>query len=295
MTTPAPPLTLTVLARNEERRIGRCLASLPADRPDLAVRVVVNGSTDRTAAVARAAAGPGITVHEWAAGGKALSWNRVVHELLDAPAAAHLFADGDAQIAADSVDALAGALAGHPAVNAAAALPLNGRRAERYRREMLASHGLFGDLYALSGPFVHRLRAAAIRLPDDLVGDDGLIAALAKTDGQDESRWDEARVLPVPAAGFRCEPVSALRPRSLLVQHRRMVSYSVRHFQNRIVSAIMRSDGPTALPRRLASLYADWLPGFGPRSAPALRLYDRLALARMARQARAIEKTGQIG
>lgn len=245
---------------------------------------MVNGSTDRTAATARAATAANLTVHEWPEGGKALSWNRFVHEVLTGPANAHVFADGDAEIEAGSVDALVGALADHPGANAAAALPLNGRRVEAYRRELVATHGLFGDLYALSGPFVARLRAAAIQLPDDLVGDDGLIAALAKTDGRDENRWDEGRVVPVPAAGFRCEPTSALSLRSLHGQHRRMINYSVRHFQNRIVSDIMRSDGPAALPRRLASLYPDWLPRFSPRTSPALRLYDRLALARMKRQ-----------
>lgn len=167
----------------------------------MAVHVLVNGSTDSTAAIARAAAASNLTVHEWPEGGKALSWNRFVHGVLTGPATAHLFADGDAEIEVGSLDALVGALADHPGANAAAALPLNGRRVD------------------------------AIRLPDDLVGDDGLIAAIAKTDGQDESRWDEARVVSVPA------------------------------------------------------LYPDWLPRFRPRPSPALRLYDHLALARMARQA----------
>ena len=276
-----PALTLAIFAHNEERRIGRCLASLPRDRADLAIHVLVNGATDRTAALARAA-GPHLSVHEWTEGGKARSWNRFVHDVLSEPATAHVFADGDAEVAAGSIDALVGALADHPTANAAAALPLNGRRVDAYRREMVTTHGLFGDLYALAGPFVTRLRAAAIRLPDDLVGDDGLIAAIAKTDGHDEKRWDEARVVPVPAAGFRCEPTT-WSARSLLGQHRRMINYSVRHFQNRIVSDIMRSAGPAALPRRLASLYPDWLPRFTPRPSVTLRLYDRLALGRMAR------------
>jgi len=109
----APVLTLTIFARDEERRIGRCLAGLPLGRNDVAVHVVVNGSTDRTAAIARTAAS-NLTVHEWPRGGKALSWNRFVHDVRTGPAIAPLFADGDAEIEAGSVDALVGALADHP-------------------------------------------------------------------------------------------------------------------------------------------------------------------------------------
>ena len=47
---PAVKIVIAVLAHNEERRIGACLASLPLGDPAVAVHVVVNGSTDRTAA-----------------------------------------------------------------------------------------------------------------------------------------------------------------------------------------------------------------------------------------------------
>ncbi len=41
---------IAVMAHNEERRIARCLASLPLGDPLVAVHAVVNGSRDRTAA-----------------------------------------------------------------------------------------------------------------------------------------------------------------------------------------------------------------------------------------------------
>jgi hypothetical protein len=84
-------------------------------------------------------------------------------------------------------------------------------------------------------------------------------------------------------AGFLCEPVS-LSPPSLALQYRRMVSYSVRHFQNRIVSDLMRREGPAALPERMADLYGEWLPRFAPR--PRHWWFDRLALGRIRRAAR---------
>jgi hypothetical protein len=279
MTEP-PRITIAILAHNEERRIGACLASL-ADVPEgTAVHVVVNGSSDRTAELARRT---GVFVHEYAEGGKARSWNRFLFDELATFSPVHIFVDGDAEVARGSVAALAAALAADPHVNAASAVPLNGRNAAAYRRDLIAGHGLFGDLYAVRGDFLARMKARALRLPVDLVGDDSLVGALAKTDLRDESHWDDSRIVPVPEAGFLCEPVS-LSPASFALQYRRMVSYSLRHFQNRIVSQLMRERGPEALPERLADLYAEWLPRFAPR--PRHGWFDRLALARIRRAAR---------
>ena len=61
---PAPEIILIVLAHNEERRIGLCLASLPLGGPAVAIHVVVNGSSDRTAEIARSFP---VTVHDWPA------------------------------------------------------------------------------------------------------------------------------------------------------------------------------------------------------------------------------------
>lgn len=270
-------IVVCVLAHNEERRIGACLASLPLGDPAVDVHVVVNGSSDRTAEIARAVAG--VTVHDWAQGGKARSWNRIVLDTPGIDGDVFVFVDGDAEVAPGSIAALAQALS-DPKVNAAAGMPMNGRRAERYRADMIAGHGLFGDLYALSGAFIARLRASGIRLPEDLIGDDSLIGALAKTDLGDERDWQEARLCVVPDAGFLCEP-TRLSLSGLRGQYRRMTNYSLRHFQNRIVSDIMRGQGPAGLPARMAELYPEWLGRTGARTHPVWWWFDRRALKRM--------------
>lgn len=271
-------IVVGVLAHNEERRIGRCLASLPLGEAGIDVHVIVNGTTDRTAEIARTFP---VTVHDWPQGGKSRSWNRFVLDMADIDGDAFVFVDGDAELAPGSVQALAGVLAADPAANAASGLPLNGRKVAQYRAGLVSSHGLFGDLYALSGDFVRRLRASGIRLPEDLIGDDSLVGALAKTNLMGEGEWREERVRPCPEAGFRCEPTDYASPASLRNQYRRMINYSVRHFQNRIVSEVMRGPGPSALPARLADLYGEWLPRFAPRLSPAWWWFDRQALARM--------------
>jgi glycosyltransferase involved in cell wall biosynthesis len=278
-----PDAIVAVMAHNEEQRIAACLASLPLGDPRIAVHVVVNGSSDRTAEIARGFLG--VRVHEYAEGGKSRSWNRFVLDTPGIEARAYVFADGDAEILPGSIDALVRALEADPGANAASGLPANGRRARAYREQLVRSRGLFGDLYALSGGFVARMRKAGVRLPDDLVGDDGLLGALAKTDLGSEADWVEERVVPCPGAGFLCEPARLSSPRSLLRQYHRMVNYSVRHFQNRMISAIMRGEGPSGLPRRLAQLYPQWLARLAPRTHPVWWWFDRRALSRMARAA----------
>lgn len=272
-----------IFAHNEERRIGACLASLPLDRQDIVFHILVNGSSDRTAAIARetAAGRPNVQVHELSPGGKSRTWNRFVFEIWDGRHDVVAFMDGDAVIAPGSLDALANTLALHPAANAASGMPMNGRKWRSYQETLRRERGLFGDLYALRGDFLRRMRARDLRLPEDLVGDDGLLGALAATDLREETHWDRERVAPCEEAGFYCEPVDATNPRSWRVQYRRMINYSVRHFQNRIISDIMRGPGPEGLPRELRGLYPAYLPGFRVRRSAAVAWFDFLALRRM--------------
>ena len=273
-----PAIVVLVFAHNEERRIGACLASLPLEDPAVAVHVVVNGSSDGTAAIAREFP---VTVHDWPEPGKARSWNRVMFDTRGIDGECFVFVDGDAEVLHGSVAALAATLIANPGANAAAGVPCNGGRAAYYRREMIAGHGMFGDLYGLSGRFVSEMRASGIRLPEDLVGDDSLIGALAKTGLASEADWQEERLLPCLAAGFLSEPARLLSRDGLASQRARMINYAMRHFQNRMVSAIMRKTGPAGLPRRLADLYPQALPGFTPRLHPVWWWFDRQALARM--------------
>tara|TARA_B100000929_G_scaffold185692_1_gene147048 strand:+ start:55 stop:957 length:903 start_codon:yes stop_codon:yes gene_type:complete len=277
------PIIVTVLAHREERRIALCLESLPLGDPQVAVHLVVNGSKDRTAEIGRGVARlfPNLTVHDWPEGGKARSWNRLNFDTLARFGRTHVFVDGDAVVAPGSIAALDDALAANPHANAVSGFPLNGRGAATYGDSIEATRGLFGDLYALRGDFLARMKADGIRLPVDLIGDDGLIGALAKTDLKNEDHWDDERVLPVRGAGFYCEPVSALAPATLAMQYKRMVNYSVRHLQNRLVSSIMRGEGPGALPERMESLYAANRDTLRPRKSFPDAWFDRRALRRM--------------
>lgn len=278
-----PPVAVVVLAHNEERRIERCLACLPLSDRAFAIHVVVNGSRDRTAMLVAqlAARHSNLFLHDWPEPGKARNWNRIVLDTLPPGLRAVVLVDGDAEVAPGSIAALVAAFDLHPEANAASAPPLNGRRAAHYRHLMAKTHGVFGDLYALRGSFVDAMRTSGVRLPEDLVGDDGLVGALAKTGLGPLAHWREAGVRPVLDAGFRCEPFALAKPRSWRMQYRRMISYAVRHFQDRVITQILRKEGPQGLPKQLCSLYPAYLGSFRPR-AGLWWWFDRLALARMA-------------
>lgn len=279
-----PSICIAVLAHNEEARIAACLNSLPLGEKHVAIHVIVNGSTDATAAIAGgvAAATRNVMVHIFREGGKARSWNRFLFDELDGFHETHIFVDGDAEIVPGSIEALKLALKAKPRANAASGLPMNGRKMAYYQQAMRREHGLFGDLYAVRGDFLQRMKQGDIRLPDDVIGDDGLICAMAKTDLGDESHWNDYRVAVCEGAGFLCTPVSALSPKSWRMQYRRMINYSVRHYQNAMISRIMRDTGPKGLPRLLSDIYRRELPGMQPRVRPELFWFDRLALKRMA-------------
>lgn len=283
--TSKPSICIAVLAHNEEARIAACLNSLPLGEKDVSIHVLVNGSNDATAAIAGgvAAAARNVTVHIFREGGKARSWNRFLFDELDGFHETHIFVDGDAEIVPGSIEALKLALKAKPRANAASGLPMNGRKMAYYQQAMRREHGLFGDLYAVRGDFLQRMKQGYIRLPDDVIGDDGLICAMAKTDLGDESQWNDYRVAVCDAAGFLCAPVSALSPVSWRMQYRRMINYSVRHYQNAMISRIMRDTGAKGLPRLLSDIYRRELPGMQPRGRPELFWFDRLALKRMAR------------
>ena len=275
---------VAIFAHNEERRIARCLESLPLGSDDFEFHLLINGTTDHTAAIARATVGQlaNFYIHDLPFAGKARTWNHFVESIVDAQARTCLFVDGDCEVTPGALAAMVATLEADPHANAVNAMPVTGRTQSAYRSVILADHGVFGALYGLSGAFVQRLKISGIRLPLDLIGDDGLIGALAKTDLGPERQWDKTRMANCPTAGFAFEQWRWRSPATWRLQFRRMINYSVRRYQNIVISQIMRGPGPSALPRTMRETYAAHWQNFGIR--PTHALFDWLALRRMAAQ-----------
>ena len=275
---------VAIFAHNEERRIARCIASLPLSSDAFEFHLLVNGTTDCTAEIARAltAKHPHFHVHDLPLGGKARTWNHFVDSIVDEPTSACMFVDGDAEVMPGALQAMVATLAEQPAANGVNAMPVAGRTQNAYRNQLIIDHGIFGALYGLQGSFVRRLKLSGIRLPLDLIGDDGLVAALAKTSLGPESAWDKERIVNCISAEFAFETTSWRAPATWQLQLNRMINYSIRRYQNMVVSDIMRSHGPDALPKNMHETYpANWH-RFNIR--PSHALFDWLAKRRMARR-----------
>ena len=227
-----------MFAHNEARAIRTCLESILATEADcdLRIGVLVNGCTDETAEIVHAVARkhPNVALVSIELGDKANAWNLYVHEIAG-DAEAYFFVDGDVRVRPGSLLRLRDTLAENPDANAAAALPASGRNLDSFRRDIIREHGLAGNLYALSAPFVAKIRHAGIRLPVGLVGEDSLVGALAKWNLDAEMPWNNARIVCAEGAEFAFESLSPFNPRDWHTYWRRLIRYKIRAYQNQLI------------------------------------------------------------
>jgi glycosyltransferase involved in cell wall biosynthesis len=278
--------SVCVLAHNEEDRIVACLSALALDSTRFRIFVLVNGSTDKTAELAKAflANIPNTQVISLAQAGKSKAWNSFIYDYAPADLDGYFFIDGDTVIKPGSLDIMASMLE-NKELNAISAPPLNGRNAQAYRHSMFEGKGLFGDLYCLSGNFVRRIQDAGFKLPDDLIGDDGMVRSWALTNLGTDHDWDTSRLEVCLNAGFYSEVIQLNSLVRWKMQFKRMVNYSERRFQNFAVIQIMRSGGVIALPTAISKITSDIVRLGHIRKHPIYFLFDILALRRIRKKA----------
>lgn len=249
---------VAVFAHNEEREIISCLESLlKASAHPLACYVLANACSDKTEMLVTeySKSHPNVHLVSIALGDKANAWNVFVHDHAPQDADYYFFIDGDVQAGTLAIDRLAIALDDTPYANGASALPDSGRNIERFKKDMLDSKGLAGNLYALRGTFVARLKSQHIRMPIGLIGEDALIGAMLKWDLSGETRWDDNRIVIANNAVFEFEPMKITRPSNWKKYYRRRVRYSIRGFQNRALGPSIQSGGFTKLPQYATELF----------------------------------------
>jgi glycosyltransferase involved in cell wall biosynthesis len=281
-----PCWALALFAHNEAGRVGAALASIAAacDRP-VEVFVLVNGSTDATAAEVRACAAtvPHLTLVEIALADKANAWNRFVHEIATrADGSAYelcFFMDADVTLEPEAMSLLAFTLEEMPAALAAGGMPASGRDRDAWRARMVANGMLAGNFYCLRGAFVDGLRAQGVRLPVGFIGEDFLVSWLvAQRIGCDPAvasavTGDGPRFVPgLPAAirvaapppsacvfhhqaQFRFRSLSPWRLRDLRTYLRRKWRYTLRALQYQMLMAHLTRYGAAAMPNDVGALY----------------------------------------
>lgn len=252
-----------VLAHNEERHIGACIESIFAADPDrrFEVYVMANGCTDRTETIVEeySRKRPDVHLVSIKLGDKCNAWNVFVHDTVPARCPGrdiYFFMDGDATAAAQAFKAMARGLDQTPHANAAAAVPLSGRNAQRDREAMVKEHALVANLYALRGSFVNRLQALKVNVPLKLEGDDGMVGAYVKWDLQPTTNGtDDERIVVCPDAGFCFVPFTPMRLSDWKVYWKRAVRYGRRNYEFRLLGPLIESHGLGAIPRDVTDIY----------------------------------------
>ena len=278
--------SVCIFAHNEERLLPACVGALAgaAAGAPFEAHILENGSTDRTAQVARAlaAADSRVRAHELALADKANAWNEYAHRLAPADADMHVFLDGDVRPSKGSFRALALALQSSPEAYAAAALPMTGRSRRRWATRLFTEHYLSGNLYALSGAALRLFRARDLRMPVGAVGEDGILSYLLVTDlkgGHDDSR--RARIAVAGGAFFEFD---SLQPnlRDLKIYLRRLRRYSKRYFQAEVLYDRLKAGGVEALPEFIDEIYtADTTARLRPRLSLPEFVFDLATLKRL--------------
>lgn len=251
---------VAVFAYNEEANIVNCLSSLPAAAGGfkLEVFVLANGCTDGTERVvteyAQEHQHPNVNLISIDLGDKSNAWNVFVYDI--APDSdVYFFVDGDVQPNPNSLTALYCGLMDNSDAHAASALPAAGRSMEQWRNRILTNHGMPGNLYALRGTFVRRVREARIRLPTGLVGDDSILQALIKRNLDFRQEMVLDRIVPCSEAEFTFRSLSWFRLNDWRLYWRRRIRNSLRAYQNQMLVPVLKQHGVGAMPAHVIELY----------------------------------------
>ena len=144
----------------------------------------------------------------------------------------HIFIDGDVRPTKGSFRAFETAFERSSDAYGAAALPATGRSRKEWTTRLYNRHYLSGNLYALSGKALSKIKTQIFRFPFGAVGEDGLLTYLLLTDFEgydDDSHTD--RIAIAAGAYFEFDSLGpTLRDAKTYVN--RLKRYSRRYIQN---------------------------------------------------------------
>jgi glycosyltransferase involved in cell wall biosynthesis len=249
---------VAVFCRNEQASIGRCIDSIAqaCKSKRALITVIVNGSTDGSAATAIAAAGrcgASVAIHSIRHGDKSNAMNRFYYDLRE-NADCYFFVDAYVRISATALGALETCLTTRPDVVAATGIATNGRTMRRRSELALARGGqLHGQLHAFRKDFIDRLIARNIRLPIGLYRGDGLMGSMAMHDLDPlHIPWESARIADSRGATYDIPVLSVFRIHDVERQFRRKIRQMRGDLENLAIRRIVYDHGYEGLPE-----YAD--------------------------------------
>lgn len=216
-------------------------------------------------------------------GDKANAWNQYVHQVWPGSRLV-FFVDGYCRVEQPAFEALASGLERQPDCLAATGIPSTGRSAGRLRRQMQSEGGIHGNLHALRGEVLAKMRSLGFRLPVGLYRTDALVgAALSFNLDPGRFEWDPRRILLVGDARWSLRHLSWWRPSDLKAHAKRRLRQEQGRLENLAVrrqfAELRRPLGNLAPTVRL--LVEDWLQqsGYRPGCSPLSRWLFRKARA----------------
>lgn len=281
-------------AREDATRLAEAvLAAANAHRAgaSLTLDVLVNGN----ATLAKEMRGRFASADWWQSGtvirlwsmpepDKASAWNHYLHALVPEGDLA-FFMDGYVTVEPDALALMADAFRERPAALAATSMPSTGRSAPGLRRRFLAEGGLHGNLYALSGHTISRLRDSAFRLPSGIYRNDSALgAALAFNLDPGTNNWNWDRIAVVPDAEYHTPTGDPTRLSDIKVQLRRRLRQAQGHLETCALKAHLADAkrSPFSWPSTARELVLQWADEH-PADVRSLAWTDPLAWATLLR------------
>ena len=257
---------VSIFCQNEERRIADCLnsvnAAIAASGKSALIIVRLNGSTDGSAAAARAVTplpNAPIGIVESGFADKSSQINEEIYAH-DADAELHFFIDGYATINAGAFRDMAAAIRANPRALAATGVAANGRTEIKSRATTLRGGVMHGQFYALTRAFKARMTEAGFRLPMGLYRGDGLLGSMAcMALDPVHLAWDNDRLIGVAGAEFTIDQLSLFNPSHLRRQFRRKVRQMRGKIENAAIKTIVHAAGYGALPAHADVMIAEYL------------------------------------
>lgn len=255
-----------IFAKNEERRIGKCIAALAKATQGRSVHIVlvVNGSTDGTlerAKIELQKHGLPFTSYSIPYSCKSNAINHFVHELR-VPAKVTFFIDGTTFVGDNALRSMAETLENRPDIWAASGLPLNGRGAEAMRKASCASPKLFGQMFVVRSDVLDEIARRGRKLPVSLYRGENLFVGFIcfETDGTAHEKPID-RIATAPGAYWTIEPISYFHPRDVRVGFNRMIRQERGKLEARAWNNIIwrKGLGFSALPQYADEMILDWM------------------------------------
>jgi hypothetical protein len=239
-------------------------AALAASRGETVVDVVINGSrglADQAGKFVETLQTRRVTarVRVWyvSVADKSHAWNQYLYDIWPGADIA-FFVDGYVQVMKDAFAQISDGLAGASNALAGSGVPTMGRSARRLQTKP----GIHGNLYAIKGDVLRKVRKNGFRLPLGLYRTDSLVGAIICF-GLDptKNQWDSNRLLIQPRATWRFDPLRWWSITDLRSHWKRVVRQAQGTLENSAVRQHLEvwRKAPEHLPRTATELVFDWM------------------------------------